>query len=376
MVQPSKRLGASAKNAPRARIVFSAAFLAAASHFSAPSSAADDPLAEAVASALSEVIQPDFRAFADAADAQLEALRDLCEAPGPERLRRTRETFEATVLAWSRVEMYRTGPAREKNRHTRLFYWPDRKGRGLRQVRRLLASDDDAALDPGRLQEKSVAVQGIPALEYVLYGAVADDPEAMAGRRCAYGRAIAGAVAGTARELSLGWEDQGTYVRAMRNPGADNALFRSSGESLQMLLGAARSQLQAVRDLKIGASVGGESSRPRPKRAPLWRSNLTAASMIANLDSVAALFAQGGIDAALPAGRESHARALAIEIAQASKAIQSVGDAPWTETAGSGPAREQLLYARIPLGGAIDLVAGSYPAALGVTIGFNAFDGD
>ncbi len=62
------------------------------------------------------------------------------------------------------------GPAREDNRFERLFFWPDRRGRGLRQVQGILAEEDETATDPATLYQKSVAVQGLLALDFVLSG--------------------------------------------------------------------------------------------------------------------------------------------------------------------------------------------------------------
>ena len=56
----------------------------------------------------------------------------------------------------------------QDNRFERILYYPDRKGLGLRQVQALLAEQDASVLAVGALEGKSVAVQGLGALEFVL----------------------------------------------------------------------------------------------------------------------------------------------------------------------------------------------------------------
>ncbi len=74
-----------------------------------------------------------------------------------------------------------------------MLFWPDRKGTGLKQVQAALASKDPTAADAAQLAGKSVAMQGLGALEFVLYGTGSEEL-ATAGEsyRCAYGAAIIG----------------------------------------------------------------------------------------------------------------------------------------------------------------------------------------
>ena len=83
-----------------------------------------------------------------------------------------------------------------------MLFWPDRKGIGLKQVQAALAAKDPTAADAAQLAGKSVAMQGLGALEFVLFGTGA---ETLAGTgdayRCAYGAAIAANLDGIAAEL-------------------------------------------------------------------------------------------------------------------------------------------------------------------------------
>ena len=110
----------------------------------------------------------------------------LCEAPTPLHLKAARGAYLGTIDAWGRVEMITFGPIAEHNRLERIFFWPDRKGIGLRQVRRLLANSRGDPLSAEALAKMSVAVQGLTALEVLLYGIGSSDlaTRAKADDRC------------------------------------------------------------------------------------------------------------------------------------------------------------------------------------------------
>ena len=152
------------------------------------------------------------------------------------------------VLAWSRVELIRFGPARDQNRYERLFFWPDPRGRGLQQIQEIIATEDPTATSVETLREKSVAVQGLFALEFVLYGtgseALVDAANPARSFRCRFGAAIAGAIEKTAEEILADWTKPDGYAALMRDAGPDNPVYRSHGEVVQELIKSAREQLQ------------------------------------------------------------------------------------------------------------------------------------
>lgn len=340
-----------------------------------PGSIAFRPVVDAV---VDKAVLPGYRALAEAADTEAAAVSALCAAPAPAGLDAARAGFAALVDAWSRVEMFRFGPARDRNRAERLFFWPDRKGLGQRQVDDLLASADETATDVAALREKSVAVQGLLALEYVLYGdgsaSLAAPPAA--GFRCRYAAAVAGAIALTAHEILDGWIVPGGFADTLRTAGPENPVYRSHGEVVQEFLRAAREQLQMDADLKLARVIGDTPGAAVPRRAPFWRSDRTLPAIVANIEAVAAL--NEALGTALPGSSAWLAGSLAFELRQAAGALAAVKAAgkPWEEAVRDPASHQRLAYALIPLGSALDMLGDAYPNALGLITGFNAQDGD
>ena len=149
---------------------------------SASSALAADHAAVARAS-LIEIIRPGYAAFAEHAGGLEAKLAALCDTPSEAALKSVRGTFAATTGAWSKVEIFRFGPVIEDHRYERIFFWPHPKeGLGLKQLRRALPKKGQALTIPEELDAKSVALQGLPSLEYLLYG---DGAEALAETKSA-----------------------------------------------------------------------------------------------------------------------------------------------------------------------------------------------
>ena len=115
--------------------------------------------------AIDGVVRPAYAGLHQHAEALTQAMHRLCEAPSQGELDAVRAEFSATVYAWSSAEIIGFGPIKENNRLERTLYWPDRKSIGLKQVQAALAGKDPTATDPAQLAGKSVAMQGLGALE-------------------------------------------------------------------------------------------------------------------------------------------------------------------------------------------------------------------
>jgi predicted lipoprotein len=122
----------------------------------------------------STYIRPAVEEFSASTTELAAAMEALCATPGMPALYEARDGFAETVAAWGRLSILRFGPLVAENRFERVFFWPDPRGVTLRQVQELLAEEDANALTVEGLEEKSVALQGLPALEFVLHGGGAD----------------------------------------------------------------------------------------------------------------------------------------------------------------------------------------------------------
>lgn len=323
-------------------------------------------------------IQPATQQFAAATAAVSGAVEFLCREPSADRLEVARQRFGDAVGAWARVSVLRFGPLVEENRYERIFFWPDPRGVTVRQLEQVLSSGSADVLDAATLRRKSVAVQGLPALEFVLFGAGADalltgDP---AGRfRCGYAAAIAMNLALTAEDIRAAWAPGSVMASEFGHPGPDNALYRTTGEVAAETLKAMTTALQFLSEAMIAPFLGREPETANPKLAPLWRSGLSLRLISTNLRGIASFYGVIGVSQVLDAEHRWIDGSIDLELRKARESLETLRE-PVGETVAGGPDRAALIYTVIALNSIRNTVNERLAPALGAKVGFNALDGD
>ena len=245
---------------------------------------------------IDKVIRPGYRDFSEKSGLLTDGMMQLCTTPSPANLDKAKAAFADAAKAWAHIEMVRVGPVLEKNRFERILFYPDKKGLGLRQVQGLLASLDETATSPDTLAAKSVAVQGLGALEFLLHGTGSEELTATSeSYRCQYGLAIAGNVQHIAMELVQAWDSPNGIAKDWKNPGPQSAAFRQDQEAVTEVLGILVHAAEALRDQRVETFYKGEAAQTFPKQALFWRSGLTFAMLGENLAGIQTLLDQSEI---------------------------------------------------------------------------------
>ncbi len=326
--------------------------------------------------AVEDVIRPGFAGFAAETERLVAVQAELCAGPSADALAVVRGQFGAVVQAWSGIEVYRFGPLMTGNRTERILFWPDRKGIALRQVQAILANADETATDPATLYDKSVAVQGLGALEFVLFGmgAVALGTEAGAFR-CRYGSAISALLARTAAEMSGEWADPAGISARLIRPSESDPDYRDNAEVLQELVGVMAHGLEMIRDLRILPFLGRGGAEPKPRLALFWRSNQTMPSILANFAALQALLVGSDIWEYAPTEQFWIGEQAMAEFD--SVAIYGSGVAGTLEEAMADPAQVDQVANIVVSSQVLGKLTGEdLPAALGLSVGFSSLDGD
>jgi len=339
--------------------------------------AAEPPGAVAmVRGAIESYVRPAYATFASKADGLENSVQALCAGPSAARLAEARAAFGAVVGAWSRIELVRFGPVTEDNRLERILYWPDRRSTGLKQVQAILAEVDASAGAAASLAGKSVAVQGLGALEYALFGTGSDELAETAAFRCTYAAAISGNVATIARSLDESWSKGEGVARLWAEPGPDNPLYRDGGEALGELLDTMIHGLEIVRDVRINGFLGEDAADDKPKQALFWRSDETVEVLRGNLASIAGLLAASDMAAHLPEDRRWIVGSARFELANADRALAGLAGLPIAEILADPGRRAKLDYARLVTSSLSDVIGRQLSGEFGLTVGFSSLDGD
>jgi predicted lipoprotein len=357
------------------RLLLAAAFTALASVALAQSAI---PNRDIVEGAIDGFIRPGFAQFARQAATLDERVGLLCDTPSSGALSVARTQFDATVLDFSRVEFVRIGPLGVGDRLERLLFWPDRKGIALRQVQGALAEEDATATDPATLEGKSVAMQGLVALEYLLFGTGSEALHDASGTyRCAYARASVALIRGLADTISAEWNDTtpAGAAEALLNPKPEADDYRTETEVQEKLAATLIHGTEAIRDQRITPILGEAAGSPKPKSALFWRSNMTVPALTANFAGMHGFFVAAKYPEAIGSENAWIANGATFEFQNAARAAWAIMSP--MEEAVADPHQLQALKYLVAVTKSLDTLLGqNLAAALGLSVGFSTPDGD
>ena len=333
--------------------------------------------------ALEQHIRPGYAAVVSAAEALGKQLDAYCAKPTANQRRAVYRAFDGLITAWGRIEHIRFGPITTDNRLERMFFWPDRRGLGARQVADVLRARDPDALDPTKLGNKRVAIQGIGALEAALFDEadnVSKQPENRA-YRCNYAKAIATNLANLAGAILKEWTDPDGYARHWLNPAEGNPHFLKASETTLALAKSLDNGLERVRDEWIAGPLG---FGPQKRRLPavLGKSGRTLRLVQGGLEGLHHLYMVAGMyKAIVDAGRNHPTVTTELNAKLADREIKT-GLGEIRKLARQGKPldpvamMQPLIAVGFPLKNAREQVAALLALTANVSIGFNASDGD
>lgn len=336
-------------------------------------------------------VVPRYKALTAATAALSDIAEKFCAAPDDKGLAALKAAFQEAVDAWQGIQHVRFGPIDLFMRSMRVAFWPDPRDTGGRQLDQILTQRDRAAIDPKGFGDHSVAVQGLPAMERLLYDEGAakafEGGGATARFRCAFAVAVSKNIAKIAADVLTDWT-AGDPPFAKVIVAADGPIYRTPKESTLELFKALHTAVELVADHKLKKPMGPVAKRARPSLAESWRSGHSLENIRVNLAAAEAMYlgegegegggdGDGGFstfvtgvahkkeldDLLRRAFKQTRATAAAIE-GPLKEAILAKGQRPKVEQLQKEAAALKQLLAR-------DLTE-----ALGIPLGFNALDGD
>ena len=333
-------------------------------------------------------VLPRYRRFAGATTRLREAVGALCEAPAEEVLNRARSAYHEAMDAWMAMQHLHFGPLEQELRAYRVYFWPQARGRVGDVIAELLGAGDEGIFSPERFSGTSVAAQGLPAAEYLLFargGAPSVDDEA--------GRAscrLLGAVSRNLEEIAHAALEEWTiaalgsgpasYADLMLEPGPGNVDFPSSQDAALLFFSALHTGLSLIAEVKVTPVLGDGLAGARPALAESRASGRSTRNVAINLEALQAMYVgeEGrGIGEIVAASKEDPALdplmrkafRLTLETARSF-------DAPLEGAATDPNLRKRVEKLSLQVRALRQLVRTRVAEALDLAVGFNALDGD
>lgn len=329
------------------------------------------------------VAVPQYQAMTAAFVELQGATAAFCAAPDAPGLEATRGAWRRAMASWVTASTIELGPIGDDNRDLRIAFWPDANNNVARAVAQQLLRDD--ALTAATLAQQSVAGQGLPAFERLLFEPDTDVLAAFttgerAARRCAYAQAIAGNLVAIARAVEDGWTAERGYATQLASAGRGSDVFATREAAIDDVVNGLVTALAITRDGRIADPLGGETATDaKPFRTESFLSGNSLADLAAAVRGAGATYDAGGAfgfdDYLRSSGRDALAAEITAELRDLQARIAAIPVPLATAVADDAyrPAVVALLDRATAL---TRLIESELSAAMDVTIGFNENDGD
>jgi predicted lipoprotein len=339
-----------------------------------------------------KVAVPAYAAMTAAAVRLEEDATAFCDAPSAERLRAAQAAWRSAMAAWIAASVPQFGPIREDNRNLRVEFWPDANNNVPRSVEQLLASGETISAD--LIASRSVAAQGLPALEQLLFDPDADPlapflDTASGRRRCDAVGAIAANLRAIATDVEAAWRpNRGGYATELARSGAEGGAFASRGAAIEEVVNSMITVVERTKNDRLGKPLALlDGGTPVLARAESHRSRTSLVNVLHALEALRRLYLGGeiggegaeedfGFDDFLRLGGEASLdgeieRLFDLAIARARSLPASLSEIV------ADPAKNadvSQLYSEVTQ--LTQLIKNDLSEATGVVVGFNENDGD
>ena len=320
-------------------------------------------------------ILPRMAAFADGAAVLPVTAEAACTTRRAADIKAVQDTFVRAMDTWEAIQHVRFGPVELFLRDMRISFWPDPRNNVGRELDALLKKDPGAITETA-LVSMSVAVQGFPALERLLFdeGAAARLAERNppGDHACTAVRAIAANVATMAREMNREWQQ--TYAAVLEHAGPDQPRSLRQRDVTQELFKALYTATELAGDRKLTQPLGSSVKNARPRLAEAWRSGRSLENIRTNLSAGQALYLDG-FSATVRAVDHRLDTLLTQAFTQTVATAQGIA-VPLERGVTDPRARPQFEKLAREIKALKTLLAQRLAAVLDVPVGFNSMDGD
>ncbi len=331
---------------------------------------------------------PRYQRLATTTSQLATTLEQFCANPDSQTLADAQQAFHGVTDVWMGLQHITFGPITLLFRAERINHWPQRRDAVGRGLRRLLSEQDPAALEPLTFAKGSVAVQGLPALEQLLFAddvlasftAEDDNKAAEVVYRCQVLRAIGDNLAQIGENVVKEW--QAEMLPALAKQDQHSIYFTSQKAATAQLFTNLQTLLQMVTDLKLARVLGESLEKAKPRLAENRRSERSKRNIVLNLESAQALYKSdedGDVGFSQFVRNTEQGAVMDAELQTAfDRALEAVSalPKPLSAVVTDADRRPQVEASLTAVKTLQNQLQSTVPQAADINIGFNSLDGD
>ena len=182
--------------------------------------------------------------------------------------------FFQLLNSWTSVQHIRFGPVEDFNNYLRIQFWPDKRNVIARQYEKVIRNKPSEYTDFTSLGMKSVAIQGIPVLEKIIFDELNTHNVNDRTFVCNYMKAIL-------KNL----EAMFLYTHSIWKNEADFFENIDEDQLLSLFYNSILSQLEIIMYQKI-MNTSKKNQKYSKKKLEFWRSNYSWDSILNNMGSI------------------------------------------------------------------------------------------
>ena len=197
-----------------------------------------------------------------------------------EPLLELQDTMRTLYLSWAKVQHINFGPMSFLKRKERFQYWPDKHHVGSKQLRRFL-NNNMPLPTLEELQQKSVAIQGLPALETLLFS----KKNRLTKRQCQLAIVISKNLYNIASNNEQLWTKPPAYfANEFIIEKYKVGVFSSQQEIANILFNSLTTQLSIIEHIKIPDLT--RTKKINHRKLEAWKSELSLELIEKNIKSL------------------------------------------------------------------------------------------
>ena len=329
-------------------------------------------------------VLPRYRRLVEATVVLDQQTARFCAAPDGPGLAALRGAFHQGFDAFQGVQHIRFGPVELFMRSMRLAFWPDPRNAASRQMEPILEGRDANAITQDSFDHGSVAIQGFPAIERLLFDDDVPPPwpaNEQGAFRCQYLRAIAANLTHMARDILIDWTTgRRPYTTVFTTAGSEGNPYPTNKDATLDLFRGLVAAVELAAERKLARPLGETLEKARPRLAESWRSGRSLENIRRNLEAAEALYLGEGGFGFSSVVREAIGDAelddlLRHAFTQTRETARSV-TLPLRDAIGSDAMRPRLEQLLTEMTALRALLSRRLAPVLGVPVGFNSLDGD
>ena len=200
----------------------------------------------------------------------------ICQSKNNRELQSLRKEFKKVLDRWMYIQHIRFGPINDFNYYYMIQFWPDKHNVSTRQFNKIIKSKPEDILDFKNLTFKSVAIQGLTALERVLYLNLYDeDLDKDKDYLCLYALSISKQLNYILEQVTLVWKDDKQISSYLEND-----------EYLPELINSISAQIYFINKYKIKLPIENNKKAIKINKLESWQSGHSIVNIKNNINAL------------------------------------------------------------------------------------------